>query len=334
MKLTFFWLAVTVACARGSSVPYADWTHSGSMYVITTPEGADLAAGVSETGFPLLVRLHGDGFDFSQAAPKGEDVRFSSGAGEPLACEIEEWDAARGTAAIWVRVPEIRGNARQEIRMHWGRAGAGRESGGAAVFDASNGYVSVLHMGDVLKDEVGTVRPENAGTLPAPGIVGRGRRFAAGQGIRCGETNTGLPAGSAPHSLEAWFRAEGPNATIAAWGNERAQGKVVMQFASPPHVRTDCYFSNGNIQGGSRLAMSRWTHVLYAYASGDARLYVNGVLDGTNSRPSPPLAIASPARMYVGGWYNTYRFVGDIDAQLISRVASQVAWEKLQIEDP
>ena len=51
------------------------WQHSGSLYVLTTPEGAHLPASASEEGFPLLVRLHKDFFDFSRARPKGEDIR-------------------------------------------------------------------------------------------------------------------------------------------------------------------------------------------------------------------------------------------------------------------
>ena len=73
---------------------YQGWQHSGSIYILTTPEGANLPASTSEEGFPLLVRLHKDFFDFSQAKANGEDLRWSTTGGTPLAYEIEEWDAA------------------------------------------------------------------------------------------------------------------------------------------------------------------------------------------------------------------------------------------------
>jgi biopolymer transport protein ExbB len=104
--------------------PFADWRHSGSLYILTTPAGADLPAGASVEQFPLLVRLHGDTFDFSQAAADGADLRFSAADGTPLAHEIESWDATRGAAAVWVRVPRIEGNAVQELRLHWGNPAA------------------------------------------------------------------------------------------------------------------------------------------------------------------------------------------------------------------
>ncbi len=44
--------------------PYAAWQHSGALFILTTPEGADLPASASEEGFPLLVRLDKAWFDF------------------------------------------------------------------------------------------------------------------------------------------------------------------------------------------------------------------------------------------------------------------------------
>ena len=130
-----FGTLVLLALLQTASAQHQGWRHSGSLYLLTTPEGANLPASASEDGFPLLVRLHRDYFDFSQAKPNGEDIRFSAD-GKALAYQVEEWDAAKGTACIWVRIPAIKGNARQEIRLHWGKADAASESSGAAVFDS------------------------------------------------------------------------------------------------------------------------------------------------------------------------------------------------------
>jgi hypothetical protein len=316
-----------------ASAPYQGWSHVGSLHILTTPEGANLPETASEDNVPVLVRLRKELFDFSQAKATGEDIRFSAGTGAPLAYQIDDWDAAAGTASIWVRIPTIKGNTRLEIKMYWGKADAASESSGPAVFNESNGYLSVWHMNEPVKDEVGTLESKDTGTTSSSGMVGKSRRFPGGKGINCGEKITAYPTGSNPHSSEAWFRAEAPNTTILGWGNEQAQGKVVMQFASPPHVQTDCYFSNGNVAGGSTLATSEWVHVVHAYKSGDSRIYVNGILDGTNTGRGGPLAIKSPARMYIGGWYNNFNFVGDIDEVRISKVTRSADWVKLQYEN-
>ena len=194
-------------------------------------------------------------------------------------------------------------------------------------------YLSVWHMNDPVKDEVGTLESKDTGTISCSGIIGKSRHFGGGKGINCGEKITTYPFGSSPHSSEAWFRAEKPNATILGWGNEQAQGKVIMQFVSPPHIRMDCYFSGANVAGGSTLPMSQWIHVVHTFKNGDSRIYVNGILDGSSTAAGAPLAIKSPARMYIGGWYNNYRFDGDIDEVRVSRVTRSGDWVRLEFEN-
>ena len=326
--ITLFVCAISNAFAQ-----YPDWQRSGALTILTTPEGANLPAAAVAEDFPLLVRLHKDWFDFKQAKADGADVRFSNGAGAALAYQIEEWDAANGTASIWVRIPRITGNARQTIRMHWGKPDAASESSGKAVFNESNGYVSVWHLGATVQDEVGTLESKETGTSLTNGIVGKARHFPGKAGIFGGDKITNYPAGASPHSSEVWFRSRTPNSTLVAWGNEFWQGKVVMQFRSPPHINMDCYFSGGNVASGSRLPLGEWTHVVHTYQQGESALYINGKLDGSNTKNGGPLNIRTPARLWIGGWYNNYTFVGDMDEVRISKVTRSADWVRLQFEN-
>lgn len=307
--------------------------YSGSLWLLTTSEGANLSAEAAVEDFPVLVRLHRDYFDFSQTRPDGADVRFTSSSGEPLAYQIEAWDAAQGLATLWVRVPKITGNSRQEIKLHWGNPQATNESNGQAVFNATNGFLSVWHMHDRVQDEVGTLTSVDKGTVPTTGVIGAARHLSGGQGVFGGDKIANYPSGASPHSTEAWFRPERPNSTPIAWGNEQAQGKVVMQYRSPPHVRMDCYFSQGNVSGSRQVPRGEWTHVVHTYQQGESKLYINGALDGTNMKQGPPLNIRSPARLWLGGWYNNYDFVGDLDEVRVSQVVRSADWIKLQYEN-
>jgi len=344
IKRVLVCVIISLAFFQVAQAQYQGWQHSGSLCILTTPEGANLPATASEDNFPVLVRLNKEWFDFSQAKVNGEDIRFTAAAGIPLVYQIDEWDPAAGTASIWVRIPNIKGNTQQEIKMFWGKADAGSESSGKAVFNESNGYLSVWHMNDPAKDEVGTLDSKDTGTTASSGMIGKSRRFDVGKGINCGEKNTGYPTGSSPRTTEAWFRAERPNATVLAWGNEEWQGKVMLQFVSPPHAKIECYFSSADVTGSSRLATSQWVHVVHAFKNGESKVYVNGVLDGVTTatevqlaRKNPArgasLAIKSPSRMYIGGWYNNYQFAGDIDEVRISRVTRSADWVKLQYEN-
>ena len=88
-----------------------------------------------------------------------------------------------GTASVWVRVPKITGNARQELKLFWGKPDAKPESSGKAVFNESNGYLSVWHMGADVKDEVGTLESKDTGTSVTNGIIGQARHFPGKAGI-------------------------------------------------------------------------------------------------------------------------------------------------------
>jgi len=314
---------------------YDGWQHSGSFYILTTPEGADLPSTASEENFPVLVRLVKGVFDFSQAKSNGEDIRFSSD-GKLLAYQIEEWDAVKGTASIWVRIPAIKGNARQEIKIYWGKADAASESSGSAVFNESNGYASVLHMDEALKDEVGSVTPKDeGGTTVASGIIGKGRHFVPGKGIPCGDHIKNLPYSDMPFTSELWFRGEMAGATLFSWGRyaTRFNGKtgdgnlVDIQLRSPAGLgwATD---GPGGCPARTIPVMNQWYHVAATYSDGTSRMYVNGRLDGTNYHKAA-MSLMNDIYMNIGR--ETYS--GDIDEVRVSRVARSDDWLKMEYEN-
>ena len=318
---------------------YAKWAHSGSIWILTTPEGADLPA-TARKRTSLAGAARPGTFDFSQARAHGEDIRFTDGNGTPLAYQIEQWDAAKGTASIWVRIPAIKGNARQEIKSALGQGRRRRASPAARRCSTSRMDISsVLHMSDAqdpVKDEVGTVSPTDAGTTACAGVIGEGPALRRRQGnhLRREDHRLTRPA-PAPTPRKPGSGPSRPNATVVAWGNEQAQGKVMMQFASPPHVSMDCYFSGGNVAGESRAARCRsgstWS---IPTRQGDSRLYVNGRLDGVTDI-APALRWRSRARRGCGSAAGTTTtdFVGDIDEVRISKVARSADWVKLEYEN-
>ena len=327
-------LAAMIHALSGPAIAqFADWKQSGSLFILTTPDGADLPAAASIEGFPLLIRLNKESFDFAKAQSHGEDLRFATRDSIPLPYQIEEWDPAGGKATVWVRMPKIGGNARQELRVYWGNANAKSESSGKGVFNESNGYLSVWHLGDTVDDEVGSLPSKDVGTEVVSGIIGQARHLAGKQGLSCGESISNYPTGANDHTTEAWFRAEKTNGRVIAWGNEQSQGKVVMHYRSPPHVKMDCYFSGADVETRNAIPLSKWAHVVHTYHRGESRVYVNGVLDGETKTASAPLNIKSPARLWIGGWYNNYDFIGDIDEVRVSSVTRSAEWIKLQYEN-
>ena len=314
-----------------SVLSYQNWTYRASLFISTTPDGANIPTGLAETNFPLLVRLNSSNFNFSQAQSDGRDIRFATATGAALSYQIEQWDTAASTAAVWVKIPSISRNARQEIIMYWGKTGVASESNGANVFNAANGYVSVFHLNETVADELGTLSPTlvNGGPSVTTGLVGKGRTFTVGQGVNCGDNLTTLPSGNTAHSTQVWYRSNTSNFDIVDWAREEAGNKVQIRLSTPPSIYMDGNFSS--VGGTSILTPGQWHHVVHTYSPpGSHRLYVDGQLDGSTEAS---MTITPPSIMRLGGWYSTYKFVGDMDEVRLSKVTRSANWIKMEFEN-
>ncbi|MFK7911656.1 MAG: DUF2341 domain-containing protein [Akkermansiaceae bacterium] len=311
---------------------FGDWKHKGSIFIITTPDGADLPASAEILDFPLLIRLHQDSFPFSETHANGHDVRFSM-QGKSLPHEIESWDAERGEAQVWVRVPLIKGNASQKITIHWGNSNAKPASDSKAVFNASNGYATVWHLNERVVDATGNLTAKDLGSTVTHGVIGKGRQISDGKGITAGRAITTLPAGAAAHSTQAWFKSDTANGRIVCWGVEKRAGKVTMVYKSPPSIRMDCYFSGGNAEAAIPGSPEGWHHVVHTYENGKAALYIDGARQTPPARNSSPMAIPETSGFWIGGWYDRYDFTGTVDELRVSTLARSADWIRLEYEN-
>ena len=233
LKLSSLILAILMLLPE-CKAQYQEWKHSGSLYIVTTPEGANLAAGAIEHDFPLLVRLDKDFFDFGQALGTGADIRFSEG-GSPLAYQIEQWNPQEGTAHIWVRIPIIKGNEQQLIKMHWGNANVASDGNSESVFRVEDGFAGVWHLNDTLEDATSNnldgFNKRDKPTTNSRGIIGDAQNFGANKllvirppGVAADRRVTCMPSGNADRTMSAWVKPtsfEGLNwasASIGGWG--------------------------------------------------------------------------------------------------------------------
>jgi hypothetical protein len=163
---------------------YSLWSGSRNYSLNTSPSGASVAGSV--TNFPVLVRLGtSDSAIFAAAKTDGADLRFSKTNGTRLPHQIEFWNAASRSAAIWVKADTVLGNtAMQVVRMHWGKADAADSSKGSSVFSTANGFVGVWHMdgaadvADATGSGLTAVGP--GGSIPGAvtaGVAGAARSF-------------------------------------------------------------------------------------------------------------------------------------------------------------
>jgi hypothetical protein len=160
-------------------------THYRSVIVNTKASGAGVAADVAH--FPLLVRLDSTNAEgmFTQVTTGGGDLRVTNATGtDPVAFEVESWDAAGKRAAIWVLAGNVKGNdSAVAFRLYWGRPGAVSNSNPSGVFDTANGFQAVFHFSEGNNDTAydATANRHSAAPYNAPpdtvGAMGRARKF-------------------------------------------------------------------------------------------------------------------------------------------------------------
>ena len=315
---------------------YQSWAHSGSIFILTDATGANLPGSAAETDFPLLVRFNSGNFNFGQAASDGSDIRFTTPAGTALSYEIEQWDAIAGQAAVWVKIPTITGNARQEIKVYWGKPGVASQSNGAAVFNAANGYCCVMHLNGNVLDSTGSISPVNGGATPTTAVIG-GHAMNLSSGDITATNITNFPTGTNPTSSgEVWIRARQINSGWCmplAWGNQNEYGwnTWVMQigFWGSPTVLPAPLTCRGpaTVSGTTALAAQQWYHVVYSNSNGTGKLYVNGALDATASGGA--ITITNPQAMSLGAAGGD----ADVDEARISSVVRSANWVKMEYEN-
>ncbi|MBD3344233.1 MAG: DUF2341 domain-containing protein, partial [Chitinivibrionales bacterium] len=148
--------------AASAPEDYSSWTYWKYIEIDGT------CAGITDTltDFPLLVRLTGSNFDFSQDYSDGDDIRFTNEDGSiHFDYEVENWNETADEAEIWVKVDSVYGNNTTKVRMYWGMSGATSNSCDSCVFDTANGFVGVWHMEESATDIVDATSNRNTGTI-------------------------------------------------------------------------------------------------------------------------------------------------------------------------
>jgi hypothetical protein len=159
------------------------WKFSKKLFLNTTVTGADITGNVFN--FPVLVRLTSSNFDFARDVAGGGDLRFIKSDNTPLPYEIERWDRVTELAEVWVKIDTVYGNdSSQYFTMWWGNPNAVSASNGEAVFDTTEGFLGVWHLGGsgnanasdaTLHHYDGT--PTDTAPQAIPGIIGDALQF-------------------------------------------------------------------------------------------------------------------------------------------------------------
>ena len=335
----------SVAVPSGDTVvapTYPTWRYSRKLTLNTTAAGAGVSGDV--LGFPVLVRLTSSAIDFSQAEAAGSDLRFTKANGIPLSYEIEQWDAAKGRAAVWVNMDTVYGNSStQKIVMLWGNPRAATQSNGAAVFDTASGFQGVWHLdqsaGGLVPDATANgISGTATSTTPVSGTIGMAQSF---NGV------SSLIQASGPAGNILNFPENG-NFSVSAWVSARVLDSLYhgivykSNFQYGLQIRPEnnwefISFIEGTGWEGSRSPASAGSwHFLTGVRRGTRQfLYVDGTcVDSTKVVMTSDLSRIYDSPLEIGhcpdgGMEPDRYFSGIIDEVRISSIANSADWIRL-----
>ena len=322
-----------------AALPLKGWNSSQRIYCNTTASGAQVYGTV--IGFPALVRLTHDNFDFSRARGDGADVRFTRSDNKPMAHEIERWDSAGGAAEIWVRVDTVYGNdSAHYFIMYWGASANAAQtsaSNGPAVFDTAAGFIGVWHLNRTCDDATANRHNgTNSGAADSTGMIGSAKGFNGNEGIKI----AGLLGQPRSVTLSAWARLD----TLQRWGSEVISlGNAVllrMDHTQAPgggvmgsyHVSSDTLWYN--VVSDMYLQKTGWHYLSFAMdgVNHTQTLSIDGMVYSYRSNQAPIYYSGIGTDTWIGRHGNketNWFFNGIIDEVRVSRTVHSNDWTKL-----
>jgi hypothetical protein len=340
-------LALTGAAAMLSGLFFqaqaqslAAWTAHKNIVLNTSATGANVSGDVKN--FPVAVQLNATNFDFTQAKPMGEDLRFTDAAGTALPYEIESWDAAGKKAAVWVKTDVKGNNATQNIVMYWGNPAATGAGDSKAVFAAADGWVGGWHMGEAGNTTEGGYKDAaDCRVGKCPEFNAAGKRYLKLNGT---EKNKLFDL-TQKLTFSIWHKATkytGDYVTMFSKGDDswRVQmygnagwsgGKYVSEMCveGPGDGNVDICMGHESID----LKPGTWYHLVVVHEHPNVKYYVNGVAQSSNpggtwvSMPNTTVGIGYQSK---GG--PTRFFDGYLDEARFLNVSKDANWVKLDFE--
>jgi hypothetical protein len=339
--------SVTAAIRYGFEVASGDtallakpaWHYSRRLHLNTSASGAQVDGTVVH--FPVLVRLTEDNFDFSQALPNGEDLRFTIADTSALPYEIECWDPVKRHAEVWVRVDTVYGNRSDRyFTIYWGNPSAISLSDGVGVFDTASGFSGVWHLGekgDSVRDATdGAFNGKNSGSTTTAGIIGNSRNFSNGNYIRI----SGLLNSPSDVTLSAWVRSDTSKG-----------GQDILSIGDAVLIRLDdvlgmgtagCYHntafvsdsSYAKVNSGRYLAKTGWHYLVFSInaAMHAQALYIDGAQGAISHDVNPINYSGLGGDTYLGIHGNGktgFNFIGQIDEVRVNSFSVASDWIKL-----
>jgi hypothetical protein len=320
--------------ATDAGIGAAWWNSAYKHRLAITIAGADLQDNL--TDFPVMVKLAAAGpFVFADANANGDDLVFIDSDGSTvLDYDIDDLHT-NGPWWIWVKVPTLTKSVNHVITLYYANPSATPTASGSNTFSDD---VSVHHLGATFADETGHGHTGVAtGTTRGNGLMGGSTTFNGTSDV------VRIPHDAAydftnAMTVSAWIQA--PNATtFTGYEPFVAKGDHTWRIQSgstsagigtndtgqfgTSHTGTDF----DNVNGMTTIDNGTWHHIAATYNGTTKALYVDGVLDGSDTLGQSIFTNSNDVLFGENEDAAPKRwFGGNLDEVRITNVVRPIAW--------
>jgi RHS repeat-associated protein len=299
-----------------------------------------LVASTDQANFPVLIS---GTFSDLATVTNGGDVRSGLGydiiftsdaAGQTrLPFEQESYSPSSGSINYWVQVPTVSHTADTIVYMFYGNPSVTTDQSNKVGVWNTN-YKAVWHLpnGSTLSANDSTSNANNGavhGSVSAvAGMVDGAASVAGGTNNGIGTTNS-ITTDTSAFTYSFWLKSSGGGTAILRGEDSFSNGwsvgitigaNILFALVNSSPGETDLR-SNTGVTAGA------WYHVAAVWTPGSGmKLYVNGVLDNSNSNTSTALRSSTKGlQLFIGNGTNA-SFNGVLDEVEISNVARPASW--------
>ena len=304
----------------------AAWPARKSITVDTTAAGANLTEAIG--GATVLVRLYEANYP-AGAKEDLSDLRFVTEDNKTvLPYHIEKIDAMLGEAFVWVKLPEVKPNAKTAFWMYYGSADpkAIKVEDPKASYDADT--VLVFHFGEGGQPAGDSTKngnsAESAGGKAEGALVGSGTAFMGTNPVTITPSPSLLWTDQNQVTISAWVKVSvaTPEAVILS-RRDGEKSFVLGVDNGTPFLE----IGGKRASAAQALAPGAWAHLAVVAEVGKTTLYVNG---------EPAQALASSVQgmntaITLGGdtRAGAMGFTGELDELQIHKTARPAGFVQL-----
>jgi len=329
LLLTCLASLILSASASASSWWNGEWTLRRKVTLDASATGAAVAEPIGASW--VLVRLHDGNFQFPAAKDDASDIRFVAEDDKTaLPFHIEKYDALLDEAFIWVKLPDVKANAKTAFWLYYGNSGnkAVRADDAKATFDADAALVyHFAERGQPPSDATGNGNNAQNPGVPVEGsLIGSGVRFDGKNSVTIpASASLAWSAGGAA-TVSLWIKpaALAPNAIIFS-RRENESGFVIGLDNGAPFLEVNG--QRAATTSAQPLAANSWHHLAVTAAAGKLTLFLDGESAAALNAPLP--ALNSPLTLGNDSVENAAGFSGEADELEISKIARTVGFIKL-----